>query len=198
LEFSTVLYSLRQENGLSQRQAAADLNISQALLSHYEKGIREPRLDFVLRICDYYGVSADYLLGRTSSKDTASVLISADGDLSEELRRLVSACAALAAVCDSMGQVSLARECLSSIGFSVFKLCRLLELDGSVSPAFSARADSLSKAAEAQMLDMKDSIDQYAQVKGTALQDLSERSPALCRALKEFADSYDAYFNPTR
>ena len=54
---------LRKARGLSQRKAAADLKISQALLSHYENGAREPGLDFVCRACRYYGVSADYLLG---------------------------------------------------------------------------------------------------------------------------------------
>ena len=45
-----------------------DLGISQALLSHYENGVREPRFDFVVRVCDYYGVSADYFFGRTDEK----------------------------------------------------------------------------------------------------------------------------------
>ena len=64
--FSETMSVLRRERGLSQRTAAADLHISQALLSHYENGAREPGLDFVCRACDYYGVSADYLLGRTA------------------------------------------------------------------------------------------------------------------------------------
>lgn len=59
---------LRQEMGISQRKAAAALGISQALLSHYENGIREPGLAFVARACDFYHVSADFLLGRTSSR----------------------------------------------------------------------------------------------------------------------------------
>ena len=63
--FSEAMSALRHERGLSQRKAAAELRISQALLSHYENGAREPGLDFVVRACDYYGVSADYLLGRT-------------------------------------------------------------------------------------------------------------------------------------
>ena len=63
--FSDTMSALRRARGLSQRTAAADLNISQALLSHYENGAREPGLAFVCRACDYYGVSADYLLGRT-------------------------------------------------------------------------------------------------------------------------------------
>ena len=63
--FSGRLHALRAAKGLSQRAVAADLHISQALLSHYENGAREPGLQFVCRACDYYGVSADYLLGRT-------------------------------------------------------------------------------------------------------------------------------------
>lgn len=62
-EFSHTMSELRRARGLSQRKAAADLNISQALLSHYENGAREPGLGFVCKACRYYGVSADYLLG---------------------------------------------------------------------------------------------------------------------------------------
>lgn len=71
--FSRVLSLLRQEKGISQRKAATDLGISQALLSHYENGIREPGLAFVTRACDYYHVSADYVLGRTLSRDGAMI-----------------------------------------------------------------------------------------------------------------------------
>ena len=54
-EFSRTLSLLRQEKGVSQRTAANVLGISQALLSHYENGIREPGLAFVVKACDYYG-----------------------------------------------------------------------------------------------------------------------------------------------
>ena len=67
--FSRTLSLLRQEKGVSQRVAAGELGISQALLSHYENGIREPGLAFVVRACDYYGVSADFMLGRTLSRE---------------------------------------------------------------------------------------------------------------------------------
>lgn len=63
--FSETLSKLRQARGVSQKVAAAQLGVSQALLSHYENGIREPGLEFVCRACDYYGVSSDLLLGRT-------------------------------------------------------------------------------------------------------------------------------------
>lgn len=62
-EFANYLALLRRKCGISQREAAAALQVSQALLSHYEKGIREPGLDFVVRAADYYGVSTDLLLG---------------------------------------------------------------------------------------------------------------------------------------
>ena len=65
-DFAAAMAALRRERGLSQRKAAADLGISQAQLSHYENGAREPGLNFLCRACDYYGVSADYLLGRSS------------------------------------------------------------------------------------------------------------------------------------
>ena len=68
-EFSRTLSLLRQERGVSQRTAAKDLGISQALLSHYENGIREPGLGFVVKACDYYNVSADFILGRTLSRE---------------------------------------------------------------------------------------------------------------------------------
>ena len=63
--FAQRFAGLRHKKGLSQRRAAAELDISQALLSHYENGLREPRLDFVVKACDYYGVTADYMLGRS-------------------------------------------------------------------------------------------------------------------------------------
>jgi len=64
--FHQILSQLRKKRRVSQRKVASDLYISQALLSHYENGIREPGLDFVNRACDYYGVTADFLLGRST------------------------------------------------------------------------------------------------------------------------------------
>lgn len=86
-DFPRIITFLRKERGLSQKQVAADLEISQALLSHYEKGIRECGLDFLVKAADYFEVSCDYLLGRTVQRRLASV--SAD-DLpeSDEIRHL--------------------------------------------------------------------------------------------------------------
>ena len=67
-KFAIILSQLRKERGISQKKAANDLGISQALLSHYEKGIRECGLDFVIKCSEYYGVTTDYLLGVSDSR----------------------------------------------------------------------------------------------------------------------------------
>ena len=84
--FSETMSALRKARGASQRTAAAELGISQALLSHYENGARELGLEFVCRACDYYGVTADYLLGRTDEPEGEGT--SRLGALAKELRAL--------------------------------------------------------------------------------------------------------------
>ena len=67
-DFPRVLKLLREERGLKQKDAADKMGVAQALLSHYENGKRECGLDFLVQASDFYGVSVDYLLGRTSSR----------------------------------------------------------------------------------------------------------------------------------
>ena len=83
-EFPGILTLLRKERGISQKKAASELSISQALLSHYEKGIRECGLDFVVKAADYYNVSCDFLLGRSPERTgkTLSVEDIPEADLS--------------------------------------------------------------------------------------------------------------------
>ena len=83
-KFSEILSKMRKERGVSQKKAAAELGISQALLSHYEKGIRECGLDFVIKCSKYYGVTTDYLLGVSEnrngmSSDVLANITSTDG-----------------------------------------------------------------------------------------------------------------------
>ena len=76
MEFNRIIKLLRKERGITQKQAAEDLGVSQALLSHYEKGIRECGLDCVVRVADYYNVSCDYLLGRSAERN--GMMLTAD------------------------------------------------------------------------------------------------------------------------
>ncbi len=62
--FARRMTELRRKKGITQKQAAASLGISQALLSHYEKGVRECGLDFLIKAAAFYEVTTDYLLGR--------------------------------------------------------------------------------------------------------------------------------------
>ena len=74
-KFAVRMKLIRKEKGWSQKLAAANLGISQALLSHYEKGIRECGLDFIIKASEVYSVSCDYLLGATdNSADTVHSL----------------------------------------------------------------------------------------------------------------------------
>ncbi len=72
-DFPRIITMLRKEKKLSQKQAAEDLGISQALLSHYEKGIRQCSLDFVITVAEYYSVSCDFLLGRSVERSGATL-----------------------------------------------------------------------------------------------------------------------------
>lgn len=67
-KFSDRIKKLRKSFSLSQKEAAEKLGVSQAQLSHYENGIRECSLDFVVALSKLYGVSCDYLLGASSDK----------------------------------------------------------------------------------------------------------------------------------
>lgn len=66
--FSERLAKLRKERDLTQKEAAEQLGISAALLSHYEKGIRECGLDFVCKAAALYDVSCDYMLGVSDAR----------------------------------------------------------------------------------------------------------------------------------
>jgi len=82
--FAVRLTDLRKETGLSQKDAAYELGVSQALLSHYEKGIRECGLSFITRASKYYGVTCDYLLGTSSYKHGFGEGLFSLGDIPED------------------------------------------------------------------------------------------------------------------
>ena len=83
--FGNTLSELRHSRNLSQRKLASDLHISQALLSHYENGTREPGLPFVCRVCDYFGVSADFILGRSDDECSGAAVTGAVLELTRAL-----------------------------------------------------------------------------------------------------------------
>lgn len=63
MEFNEKLKQLRTDKGLTLKAVADALNIKVSTSSNYEQGIREPSMLTVKRLCRYFEVSADYLLG---------------------------------------------------------------------------------------------------------------------------------------
>jgi len=59
-----LLSDLRLDHKLKQKDLAQFLNVSIATISHYESGVNMPDPETLVRLANFYGVSADYLLGR--------------------------------------------------------------------------------------------------------------------------------------
>ena len=55
---------LRNESGLSQANLAKQIGVTQKAIDYWERGINEPKASYIIALCDFFGVSADYLLGR--------------------------------------------------------------------------------------------------------------------------------------
>ncbi len=57
------LRGLREDNDLTQSQIAEVLETSQTMYARYERGANEIPVRHIITLCQYYNVSADYLLG---------------------------------------------------------------------------------------------------------------------------------------
>ena len=62
-----ILKKIRKEKGISQLKLAMDLNTNQNTISKYETGEREPGINELIKIADYFDVSIDYSVGRTEN-----------------------------------------------------------------------------------------------------------------------------------
>ncbi|MFQ9063880.1 MAG: helix-turn-helix domain-containing protein [Eubacterium sp.] len=61
------LKNIREDNDIKQRQIAEILNVSQNTYSQYETGVIPLTAETLIKLADYYNVSVDYLLDRTSN-----------------------------------------------------------------------------------------------------------------------------------
>ena len=61
------LKELRTQKGISQLKLALAINTNQNTISRYETGEREPGINELIKIADYFNVSIDYLLERTNN-----------------------------------------------------------------------------------------------------------------------------------
>jgi len=63
------MYALRKEKKLTQEQAAKEIGLVMRTYRRYEMGEREPGASVLIKIADYYGVTIDYLVGRTDRRN---------------------------------------------------------------------------------------------------------------------------------
>ncbi len=139
-DFPRIISLLRKERGISQKKAAADLGISQALLSHYEKGIRECGLEFLVKAADYYNVSCDYLLGRSPEpagktlsyddipeQDAAGSKVAAGGMMAAFNKKLiVNSTNVLFSLIQKTGSNTIMKEASSYLMLAIYKMFRVV------------------------------------------------------------------------
>ena len=63
MEYCTKIKELRQDRDLNQREIAEILNIKYQQYQRYENGTYPLPLEYLVTLCRFYGVSADYILG---------------------------------------------------------------------------------------------------------------------------------------
>ncbi len=61
--------NLREDRNLTQKQLGEVINKSQQGYSHIEEGRAELKIDDLVRLCRFYGVSADYFIGLSDSEN---------------------------------------------------------------------------------------------------------------------------------
>ena len=66
MSFSERLVLLRKSHNLTQKQLAADIQLSELAIQHYEAQRRKPAFDILMALADYFDVSLDYLVGRSN------------------------------------------------------------------------------------------------------------------------------------
>ena len=64
--FTERLRELRAEQGVSQVMLGKSLGVSKGIISLWENGLREPTLSNLVALADFFGVTLDYLTGRTN------------------------------------------------------------------------------------------------------------------------------------
>ena len=65
--FGKRLKELRLERGLSQKALAEQIGRGQSTINYWENDQKEPTISGLWKLCDYFDVSADYLIGRTDN-----------------------------------------------------------------------------------------------------------------------------------
>jgi len=87
-QFGHNLQKLRTRNTMTQEDLGKLLNVSQSTIAYYESGKKQPSLETIIFIADYFHVSADYLLDRIDSFKSTSQITEISQDNLNLLHRL--------------------------------------------------------------------------------------------------------------
>lgn len=68
MDYVKIIRDLREDNDKTQQEVADILGTSQTMYARYERGANELPIRHLIKLCDYYNVSADYILGRKQIK----------------------------------------------------------------------------------------------------------------------------------
>ena len=214
-DFSRTLALLRREKKISQRTAAGDLGVSQALLSHYENGLREPGLSFVVRAADYYGVSCDYLLGRSMARDGSAVpaeRMDVQVHTGWEKNQVVRAVSLLMDLTEQTGSKQLPHEVEAYLSVVIYKVYRYMYMVDStrVEAVFRTSREQFEYLCDARMKEHELRIRTAAKGEGgfgleqemlhgvsISPNEISKRYPelsgALLTVLQQVSDSIDVF-----
>ncbi len=69
MNYRTRMRNLREDGDFTQKQIAAIINKSQQGYSHIEEGRAELKIDDLIKLCQFYGVSSDYFIGLSSERN---------------------------------------------------------------------------------------------------------------------------------
>jgi len=68
MDYIKRIRDLREDSDKTQTEIAEHLGISQTMYARYERGANELPIRHLIKLADYYGVSTDYILGRTDNQ----------------------------------------------------------------------------------------------------------------------------------
>lgn len=209
-DFPRILSLLRKERGISQKQASEGLNISQALLSHYEKGIRECGLDFVVRSADFYGVSCDYLLGRSPERAGHIIVVDEIPEGNENHKEnqgraglmpvlhkklIINSVHILFDLIAKCGNKTVISECSNTLMMTVYKLFRKLygANEKNVDSFFAVSSASAENFANAAMFSSDAKLDlAISGAKGTVVEPISN-TDELSMTTESISRNYPLY-----
>ncbi|WP_438445924.1 helix-turn-helix domain-containing protein [Gorillibacterium sp. sgz5001074] len=89
--FGERLRNLRNQRGLTQREFGKHFKLSESAIGMYERDQREPSLELVRRMADFFEVSIDYILGRDTYVHEGKARYSPADRWTEEERELADA-----------------------------------------------------------------------------------------------------------